>query len=44
LSEPSKPAIHHHHGPEFHIYGADGQEAAAQLTRKALTEKNQLPR
>jgi hypothetical protein len=42
LSEPSKPAIHHHHGAEFHIYGADGQDAAAQLIRKALTEGHQL--
>ena len=30
--------VHNHHGPEFHIYGADGQDAAAQLIRKALTE------
>jgi len=41
LSEPSKPAIHHCHGPEFHIHGADGQDAAARLIRKALTEENQ---
>ena len=47
LEVPHKPAIeppqqlqaieHHHHGPEFHIYGADGQEAAAALIRKALS-------
>jgi hypothetical protein len=47
LQVPHKPAIeppqqpqaieHHHHGPEFHIYGADGQEAAAALIRKALS-------
>ena len=41
LEEPSKPAIHHHHGPEFHIYGTDGQDAAAALIRKALTGENQ---
>jgi hypothetical protein len=45
LSEPSKPAIehheHNHYGPEFHIYGADGQDAAARLIRKALTEGHQ---
>jgi len=38
---PQPQAIeHHHHGPEFHIYGADGQDAAARLIRKALTEEN----
>jgi len=38
---PQPQAIeHHHHGPEFHIYGADGQEAAARLIRRALTEGN----
>ena len=29
--------IHHHHGPEFHIYGEAGQAAAAPLIRNALS-------
>ena len=28
---------HHYYGPDFHIYGADGQDAVAHLIRQALT-------
>jgi hypothetical protein len=37
---PPPQAIEHHDGQEFHIYGADGQEAAA-LIRKALNGGHQ---
>jgi len=40
IAQAAPPAIeqhiHHHHGPEFHIYGQEGQDAAAPLIRKAL--------
>jgi hypothetical protein len=47
LSPDHKPAVEappmivNHYGPEFHIYGAEGQDAAAALIRRALTERNQ---
>jgi hypothetical protein len=40
-SQPVPPVIeHHYHGPSIHIHG-DGQDAAAAVIRKALTEGNQ---
>ncbi len=33
---PAPTAIVNHYGPQFHIYGAKGQDAATLLIRKAL--------
>lgn len=30
------PAIVNHYGPELHIYGQDGEEAAARIIRQAI--------
>ena len=37
LQAPAPPAIVNHYGPQFHIYGRDGEEAAARMIRQALT-------
>jgi hypothetical protein len=40
VAQAAPPAVeqhtHNHYGPEFHIYGAEGQDAAEVLIRKAL--------
>jgi hypothetical protein len=49
VAQAVAPAIehhtHNHYGPEFHIYGAEGQDAAAVLIRKALDSpaRNVIP-
>jgi hypothetical protein len=40
---PPPPAIVNNYGPQIHVYGPAGQEAAAALMRKALTEGKPQP-